>query len=568
MPEDSGASRSPKSSRCAIYTRKSSEEGLEQEFNSLHAQREACEAYIQSQRHEGWQALSTTYDDGGWSGGSMERPALKSLLADIKVGLIDVVVVYKIDRLTRSLFDFAKIVEVFDAHQVSFVSVTQSFNTTTSMGRLTLNVLLSFAQFEREVTGERIRDKIAASRRKGMWTGGNVPLGYDLVNHKLVVNEGEAEHVRRIFNLYLEMESATRVLEILIHEGVRTKRRISGKGRELGGYPFSRGPLYYLLRNPLYIGKVRHKADLHDGEHAAIVAQGVWDQVQTILEKNAQAHRVRHAARHLNLLSGLVFHADGRRLTPTHSRKKDKAYRYYASMKTDADDAPSVRIPASDLETIVEHSLTDLLRNERRIIEEVRPASRSFADTADLLAKSRDLASQLEDALPSDRRVLLLDMIERVVVGEEGVTIKVTHDALARLVGIEVPTDNSEARLIILTTNTVPAQVARGRKMLVGASSSREPHLDESLLKAVVRAYRWARELIDGSVPSIAAVARREGLQRTYVSRHLPLAFLAPDIVTTILAGEQPPGLTVDRLLDGPKLPLDWQAQRQALRMA
>lgn len=568
MPEDSGPSRSPSSSRCAIYTRKSSEEGLEQEFNSLHAQREACEAYIQSQRHEGWEMLRTAYDDGGWSGGSMERPALKALLADIEAGLIDVVVVYKIDRLTRSLFDFAKIVEVFDAHQVSFVSVTQSFNTTTSMGRLTLNVLLSFAQFEREVTGERIRDKIAASRRKGMWTGGNVPLGYDLVNHKLVVNKAEAEQVRRIFSLYLELESATKVLETLRREGLRTKRRISGKGRELGGHPFSRGPLYHLLRNPLYIGKVPHKTDLHDGEHAAIVAQDVWDQAQRVLEKNAQAHRVRHAARHLNLLSGLVFHADGRRLTPTHSRKKDKAYRYYASMKTDADGAPSVRIPAGDLEAIVTRSLIDLLRDEQRIIEEVRPASGSFADTAGLLAKSSDVASKLENASPGDRRALLLDIINRVVVGEASVAIEVRHEALARLIGIEVPADSSEARLITLTTETVPAQVARGRKMLIGAGASREPRFDEALIKAVVRAHRWARDLIDGSAPSIAAVARREGLQRTYVSRHLPLAFLAPDIVTAILAGEQPPGLTVERLLEGPSLPLDWEVQRQALRIA
>lgn len=567
MPEDSGPSRSPSSSRCAIYTRKSSEEGLQQEFNSLHAQREACEAYIQSQRHEGWEVLPTAYDDGGWSGGSLERPALKALLADIEAGLIDVVVVYKIDRLTRSLFDFAKIVEVFDAHQVSFVSVTQSFNTTTSMGRLTLNVLLSFAQFEREVTGERIRDKIAASRRKGMWTGGNVPLGYDLVNHKLVVNEVEAEQVRRIFSLYVELESATGVLETLRREGVRTKRRISGKGRALGGNPFSRGPLYHLLRNPLYIGKVRHKTDLHDGEHAAIIAQDVWDQAQRVLEKNAQAHRVRHAARHLNLLSGLVFHADGRRLTPTHSRKKGKAYRYYASMKTDADDAPSVRIPAGDLEAIVTRSLIDLLRDEQRTIEEVRPASGSFADTAGLLAKSRDLASKLEDASPGDRRALLLDMIDRVVVGEASVAIEVRHDALARLVGIEVPADSFEARLITLTTETVPAQVARGRKMLIGTGASREPRFDEALIKAVVRAHRWARDLMDGSAPSIAAVARREGLQRTYVSRHLPLAFLAPDIVTAILAGEQPPGLTVERLLEGPSLPLGWEAQRQALRI-
>jgi len=568
MSDDSNAFARKGTKRCAVYTRKSSEEGLEQEFNSLHAQREACEAYIKSQRHGGWSVVLKAYDDGGWSGGSMERPALKMLLADIAEGLIDVVVVYKIDRLTRSLFDFAKIVEVLDANQASFVSITQSFNTTTSMGRLTLNVLLSFAQFEREVTGERIRDKIAASRRKGMWTGGNVPLGYDLVDHKLVVNAVEADQVRRIFTMYNELGSASKVIDALRREGICTKRRISGKGGESGGNPFTRGPLYHLLRNPLYIGMVRHKADLHAGEQERIVAQDVWDQTQIQLASNAHAHRVRHAARHLNLLAGLVFYEDGRRLTPTHSRKRGKAYRYYATVKADTDASGSIRVPAEDLEGIVRQALLELLRSEQRLADEVGARGLSIDETSNVFAEAGAIAVKIETGMADDHRALMLDLISQVVVKQDGVEVQMNRGALADLVGVQPNDHISQEDLIKLTMSTVPAQVARGRKMLVGAGPSQVARQDAPLIKAVVRAHHWAGELIDGSAPSIAAIARREGLQRTYVSRHLPLAFLAPDIVGSILAGEQPPTLTVDRLLDGPSLPLVWQEQRVALGIA
>src|SRR3954453_7970298 len=316
--------------RCAVYTRKSSEEGLEQDFNSLDAQREACEAYIASQKHEGWLALAQMYDDGGVCGGTMDRPALKRLLTDIAAGKIDTVVVYKVDRLTRSLSDFAKIVDVFDRHQVSFVSITQSFNTTTSMGRLTLNMLLSFAQFEREVTGERIRDKIAASKRKGMWMGGLPPLGYDVQDRKLAVNQSEAETVRAIYRRYAEVGSVRALKEEL--EGVAvSKRRVNRFGRDNGGKPLARGALYHMLQNRIYRGEIVHKDASYPGEHEAIVDQELWGLVQRLLSDNRVGRDTGTHAANPSLLAGLVYDDAGERLTPTHANKNGTRYRYYVS---------------------------------------------------------------------------------------------------------------------------------------------------------------------------------------------------------------------------------------------
>src|SRR5881398_3534890 len=316
----------PSRKRCAIYTRKSSEEGLEQEFNSLQAQSEACEAYIRSQRHEGWILARTRYDDGGFSGGNMERPALQRLLADIRGGRIDIIVVYKVDRLTRSLADFARLVEIFDAQGVSFVSVTQQFNTTSSMGRLTLNVLLSFAQFEREVTGERIRDKIAASKKKGMWMGGNVPLGYDASERTLVVNPAEAETVRRIFALYRELGGVRRVKEEVDRLGLTTKSTTTANGNKRGGKPLSRGHIYSLLSNPIYIGQIAHKGELHPGQQPALIDNESWFSVRDQLAANTSNHRRRAKAAEPSLLAGLLVDARGERLTPSHAVKKGRRY--------------------------------------------------------------------------------------------------------------------------------------------------------------------------------------------------------------------------------------------------
>ena len=316
---------------CAIYTRKSSDEGLGQEFNSLDAQREACEAFILSQKHAGWVVVRDLYDDGGLSGGTLERPALQRLLADIKAGKVQIVVVYKVDRLTRSLADFAKIVDVLDAHDASFVSVTQSFNTTTSMGRLTLNMLLSFAQFEREIAGERIRDKIAASKAKGMWMGGTVPLGYDVKDRKLVANATEAETVRLIFARYAELGSVTLLQAELARRGLRSKRREGAGGRLAGGQTFSRGILYLILQNRLYRGEVAHKGNVYPGQHEAIVDAGLWQIVQDKLAANRRARSLAVGAEAPSLLSGLIFDGDGNRMTPTHANKRGRRYRYYIS---------------------------------------------------------------------------------------------------------------------------------------------------------------------------------------------------------------------------------------------
>ena len=339
--------------RCAVYTRVSTDSGLEQDFNSLDNQREASEAYIKSQAHEGWRRVRERYDDGGFSGGSMERPALQRLLDDVRARKIDVIVVYKVDRLTRSLADFAKLVELFDAHGVSFISVTQAFNTTTSMGRLTLNMLLSFAQFEREITGERIRDKVAASKRKGIWMGGAVPLAYRVEDRALYVVEEEAEFVRSLFRRYLELGSVVRLKTALDAENVRSPVRISRAGRKTGGAPISRGHLYWILSNPIYIGRLRHKAQIHDGLHPAIVDIETWDRVERRLESQTQARRAPLRDDH-SFLAGKLYDDRGNRMSASHASKGGRRWRYYvsrAALSGRKQEAGSiVRIPAAEIE--------------------------------------------------------------------------------------------------------------------------------------------------------------------------------------------------------------------------
>src|SRR6202521_2437440 len=357
--------------RCAIYTRKSSEEGLEQEFNSLHAQREACEAFIRSQAGEGWRLIRTHYDNSGLSGATMERPALQRLMADIDQGLVDAVVVYKVDRLTRSLADFAKMVEVFDARGVSFVAVTQQFNTTTSMGRLTLNVLLSFAQFEREVTGERIRDKIAASKRKGMWMGGLVPIGYDVIDRRLQVNQTEAETVREIFRRPLKLGSVRLLMENLNRGGRRSKVRVAKNGKRSGGNLFFRGALYELLSNPIYIGEIRHKGVRHPGLHEPIVDRELWDGTQLLLRSQAVRSASRATQSVSSPLVGRLFDESGKSLTPSHAVKGERRYRYYVSrnlIKGMADSAGrGWRLPAPEIERTVAASACQILSDRTAI---------------------------------------------------------------------------------------------------------------------------------------------------------------------------------------------------------
>src|SRR5438309_815587 len=412
--------------RCAIYTRKSSEEGLEQEFNSLAAQCEACEAFIRSQRDEGWVSIRTRYDDGGFSGGNLERPALQQLLADIRAGRIDIVVVYKVDRLTRSLADFARLVELFDAEAVSFVSVTQQFNTTSSMGRLTLNVLLSFAQFEREVTGERIRDKIAASKKKGMWMGGNVPLGYDADERALVINPAEAETVRRIFALYRELGCVRRVKEEADRLRLQTKCSTTTNGTERGGKPFSRGHLYTLLANPIYTGHIAHKGELHPGQQAALIDDESWSTVRDQLAANTSNHRRRAKAAEPSLLAGLLVDARGERPTPSHAAKKGRRYRYYvsAALITEAGtDREGWRLAAREIEEAVIRILADALTSPASLVERFGAGGMPSGQTRKMIGRAADIAAALNGS-PVERAKLVRGLVEKIVVNEKILIIK------------------------------------------------------------------------------------------------------------------------------------------------
>jgi site-specific DNA recombinase len=416
--------------RCAVYTRKSSEEGLEMEFNSLDAQREACEAYVASQRAEGWILVPDRYDDGGFSGGTLERPALKRLRADIETGKIDVVVVYKIDRLSRSLMDFSRLVEVFDQHKVTFVSVTQSFNTTTSMGRLTLNVLLSFAQFEREVIGERIRDKFTASRKRGMWMGGWAPLGYEVRDRKLVVNEKDAKLVQSIFQRFLKTGSATILARQLIQEGVRNKY----------GKLIDKGILYKLLNNPVYIGQAIHKGVSYPGEHIAIVDRKVWDRVQTQFKSNPRKRAGTARAQTPSLLKGLIFGPGSAAMSPSHTRKNGRLYRYYVSqttLKQGAADCPIGRVPAAEIEKIVVDQVRILLRSPEIIVQTWRAARKSLkgmteTDVRTALLEFDPLWNEL---FPAEQARILQLLVERIDVGTDGVDIKLGIDGITSLVG-------------------------------------------------------------------------------------------------------------------------------------
>ena len=423
--------------RCAIYTRKSTEEGLDMEFNSLDAQREACEAYVASQKAEGWVLVPTRYDDGGFSGGTLERPALQRLLGDIEAGLVDVVVVYKIDRLSRSLMDFSKLVEVFDRNDVTFVSITQSFNTTTSMGRLTLNILLSFAQFEREVIGERVRDKVAASRRKGIWMGGPVPFGYRCADRKLLVVEEEAATVRMIFERFLRVGSATRLVGELAAEGV-TRR---GKRLDKGG-------LYKMLANQVYIGKAVHKGVAYDGEHEAIIGQDLWDKVHTIMAVSPRTRACRTRAQTPALLKGLIFAPGGRAMTPTHTRKKGRLYRYYVTqtvIKEGPDACPVGRVPAAQVENAVIDQLRSLLRTPEMVARTwkgVRAEGETMTEREVATALGR-LDPLWDELFPAEQARIVQLLVERVDVGTDGVSIALRAEGLAQLAGELKPRRNA-----------------------------------------------------------------------------------------------------------------------------
>jgi site-specific DNA recombinase len=556
--------------RCAVYTRKSSEEGLEQSFNSLDAQREACEAYILSQRQEGWRVVETAYDDGGYSGGTMERPGLKQLLADIDARKVDVVVVYKVDRLTRSLADFARIIQVFDSRTVSFVSVTQQFNTTSSMGRLTLNVLLSFAQFEREVTGERIRDKIAASKRKGMWMGGRVPLGYELKDRKLIVNPAEAEQVQEIFRAYLKLGCVRKLKAHLEEQGIGSKVRTGSSGQKAGGGSHSRGGLYKLLANRIYIGEISHKGNAYLGEHEAIIDRKLWENVRATLAENHRARRYQANASEPSLLSGLIFDPDACLYTPSHAVKNGKRYRYYVSQRIihdrSATSAQPSRIPARDLEQLVLSELRKFFGSAERVVATLGTADHGLETTRALLEGGQRFAKRLA-VEPTSLRELLAGVALRVTIHQESVEIHLPkHSARARLLNqTSAPPPQSHEEPITLAAPIKLKRCGGEMRLLISgcavADQRRQPV--PSLIKAISRASDWVRRMESGECKHQRALAKATGLEPRYINSILRVAFLAPEIVEAVIDGRHPPDLTLGSLTS--VLPMSWQEQKKLI---
>lgn len=556
--------------RCAIYTRKSSEEGLQQEFNSLDAQREACEAYVRSQKQEGWVVLPQMYDDGGVSGGTMDRPALKQLLSDIETGKIETVVVYKVDRLTRSLGDFAKIVEVFDRHRASFVSITQSFNTTTSMGRLTLNMLLSFAQFEREVTGERIRDKIAASKQKGMWMGGLPALGYDVADRKLIVNEPEADTVRHVYRRYLELGSVRALKDELDVSGIISKCRVDRFGRQTGGKPLARGALYLMLRNRIYRGEIVHKGVSHPGEHQPIIDEEHWTQVQSLLAANRFERETGGQAAEPSLLAGLIYDDAGERMTPTHANKKGTRYRYYVSHslitrgRGKGSDAGR-RVPAGDVERLIEDRTLALLSDTAAIFDAVEPITSDLNGRMAVVRDAADLAKRWATLQPPVRRAILQHLIVRIEVRRETVEMAIRPAAIPGIFDSEfemTPSHVSEASEPPLRLSISARVKRRGletRLMIDSDEPRREP--DRSLLRLLARAHHFNRMVMQSAGKTMADLAGETGVSPSYFTRILRLSFVAPDIVAVILRDRHPLELTAKRLSLLGTLPHAWSDQ-------
>jgi DNA invertase Pin-like site-specific DNA recombinase len=543
--------------RCAIYTRKSTEEGLDMAFNSLDAQREACAAYALSQKSEGWSVLPALYDDGGFSGGSMERPALARLLADLQAGRIDIVIVYKVDRLTRSLNDFARIVDVFDAAGASFVSVTQQFNTTTSMGRLTLNVLLSFAQFEREVIAERVRDKIAQSKAKGMWMGGTVPLGYDVIDRKMVPN-AEAATVVHIYQRYLELPSVMALMEELKAQGIYTKSHVSADGSKRGGIPFARGPLHHLLSNPIYIGKVQHRGLLHDGQHLPIVDQPIWDAVQAKRKNAIGDRRARGNSQHASLLTGMIRDHVDRAMSPSHAVKKKRRYRYYVSSMAAVTDGrrvsePALRLAGTDLEQAVVESVAAMLSDQQSVLNLPQVDARAMTSrlsTASLLADS--LAQQGKHEI----RQTLLDLALALIVHPDRIDASISRQKLVAILDGSKVQQQDDGWRIPLTIATSPDRRGRNLKLVLGSPPSQQSKVNPELIGLLRRAEAARQRLLQ---PAGTDAPDRED------ERLARLAFLSPDIVAAILDGRQPSSLTPRRLLKQVNLPLHWHEQKAAL---
>ena len=569
--------RPGKKSRCAIYTRKSTDEGLEQAFNSLDAQREACAAFVMSQKHEGWTVLPAPYDDGGYSGGTMERPALRRLLADIEAGQVDVVVVYKVDRLTRALSDFAKLVEVFDRRGVSFVSITQQFNTTTSMGRLTLNVLLSFAQFEREVIGERVRDKIAASKKKGMWMGGMPPLGYDVKDRKLVINRSEAPTVVDIYRRYLALKSVRNLQGELVSLGIRSKRKVRPDGTTHGGQEIGRGALYLMLQNRIYRGEITHKGNSYPGEHPAIIDQPLWDEVQVVLAQNRIERATGARAKQPSLLGGLVFDAAGERLTPTYAVKKGTRYRYYVSSSlvrgAKKDRSSGWRIPAGDLEGLVINRLRNFFTDPAALLDAADTDTLGSLGQRQLIERSGQVAEDLGSETLDKGKTTLMALMCRVSIHPDRIEIALSRARTAELLAGALTEPAVQHQRLDPRSNDfmilkVPARLKRlGREMrILIEGTDNQTAADPSLLRIIARGHDIQGRLSQNTKLTVHDVAREEGVTAAYLYNLLRLPWLAPDVTAAIVNGRQPQQLNAKRLMRvASRLPADWAAQRTML---
>lgn len=524
--------------RCAIYTRKSSEEGLEQDFNSLDAQREACEAYIKSQMHEGWILIKKEYSDGGYSGGTMNRPAFQELLTDIEEDKIDIVVVYKVDRLTRSLMDFSKIIDIFDKHQTSFVSITQQFNTTTSMGRLTLNILLSFAQFEREVTGERIRDKITASKKKGMWVGGRPPLGYVKENKKLVVEENEAQKVKLIFDKYLELKSVPKLIEWLRKEDIHTR---SDK-------EFYKGELYHMLSNKVYIGKIVHKNEAYDGEHDRIVDDITFERTQKLLYENKLDKVCGTKCSSNSLLTGLIYDDKNNKMTPSHSNCHGRRYRYYISQaiekckKFQAGSVP--KIPAGEIEKFVTATLEEFLLNKKEMHRIVSPYD---------IKKQERLTNAIKKISDFSAPKLVRVLVNRVTISEKSVEVIFNEKAIPKV--LELIADGEE--LNIEEKEIIPFAVVKkiklsqpsksGNILIIKVNDENTSIPNPYLVNAVVKSYYLHKRLQEGA--TIEELQLEEGLKDSkYIRNLLSLKYISPTLTEQILNGTQPEDMSLHKI--------------------
>ena len=557
--------RSKKMVRCAIYTRKSTEDGLEQEYNSLDAQYDACTAYALSQRHEGWTVVKDRYDDGGFSGGTLERPGLKRLLADIEAGMVDIILLYKIDRLTRSLSDFAKIVEILDRKSASFVSITQSFNTTTSMGRLTLNMLLSFAQFEREVTGERIRDKIYASKRKGIWMGGPVPLGYDVIDRKLVVNEPEAEQVRHIMQRYLEVASVPELVDLLAKNGSHTKVQKRKDGGTRGGCNFKRGNLYHLLSNRIYRGMTVHKGEAFDGEHQAIVSEELWTDVQTKLAKQGQGGSSRNVSARTGVLAGLIYNAEGTPMVLTHTQKSNRRFHYYANRYEALGDSTASRVSARDIEDIVLGQLTQALWSGSQIQSMLLDGTYKAEQLHNVISRCSKLGSELTSAKYIRKQAIIRNVLDRVDLHEDRVVIKIDNRSLLNAVDADGSIQPSSTDLII-ERQAIRLRRGKALRLVIPATSPNDSISlrDDKLVALIAESRAIMAQITDSPNKSIPTLAAEQCRCRVRLMKVAKLACLDPDIVTAIVEGRQPLKLTPGKLLAA-DLPLAWADQRRVL---